>query len=102
MKSEFLPEAEKEFREAARFYENEAPGVGIEFVVELHKVVAAILDNPLAAQAVRKSIRKKVLPRFPFNVLYSVENEIIVIVAVAHQKRRPTYWRRRLKKHFNG
>lgn len=102
MKSEFLPEAEKDFREAARFYENEAPGVGIEFVVELHKVVAAILDNPLAAQAVRKSIRKKVLPRFPFNVLYSVENEFIVIVAVAHQKRRPTYWRRRLKKHFNG
>jgi plasmid stabilization system protein ParE len=98
MKSEFLPEAEKEFREAARYYENEAPGIGIAFIVELHKAVAAILDNPLAAQEERNNIRKKVLPRFPFNVLYSVENETVVIVAVAHQKRRPTYWRRRLKK----
>jgi len=97
MKSEFLPEAEKEFREAARYYENEAPGVGVAFVVDLHKTVAAILDNPLAAQTVRKSIRKKVLARFPFNVLYSVEDEFVLIVAVAHQKRRPTYWRRRLK-----
>ncbi|HEY4744419.1 MAG TPA: type II toxin-antitoxin system RelE/ParE family toxin [Desulfuromonadaceae bacterium] len=98
MKSEFLPEAEKELREAARYYESEAPGVGIAFIVEVHKTVATILDNPLAAQTVRKSIRKKVLSRFPFNVLYSVEAETIVVVAVAHQKRRPTYWRRRQKK----
>lgn len=98
MKSEFLPEAEKEFREAARYYEGEAPGVGIAFIVELHRTVATILDNPLAAQTVRKSIRKKVLSRFPFDVLYSVEGETVVIIAVAHQKRRPTYWRRRLKK----
>ncbi|BCS55652.1 type II toxin-antitoxin system RelE/ParE family toxin [Geobacter sp. SVR] len=98
MKAEFLPEAEKELREAARYYESEAPGVGIAFVVELHKAILAILDNPLAAQTVRKSIRKWVLPRFPFNVLYSVESEILVIVAVAHQKRRPTYWKRRLRK----
>ncbi len=98
MKSEFLPEAEREFREAARYYENEAPGVGIAFIVELHKAVATIVDNPLAARTVRKSIRKKVLSRFPFNVLYSVEDETVVIVAVAHQKRRPTYWQRRLKK----
>lgn len=97
MKSEFLPEAEKELREAARYYENEAPGVGIAFIVELHKTVASIVDNPFAAQTVRKCIRKKVLSRFPFNVLYSVEEEAVVIVAVAHQKRRPTYWRRRMK-----
>jgi plasmid stabilization system protein ParE len=98
LKTEFLPEADEEFREAARYYESEAPGVGIAFVVEVHKTVADIVGFPLAVQIVRLDIRKKVLRHFPYNVLYSIEPDKIVIVAVAHQRRRPNYWRNRLKK----
>ena len=97
MKSEFLPEAEKEFREAARYYENEAPGVGLAFIIEVHKAVAAVIANPLAAPQVRSSIRRQLLHLLPYNVLYSIEGDLVVVVAVAHQKRRPTYWRRRLR-----
>ena len=97
MKLEFLPEAEKELREAARYYENEAPGVGLAFLAELHKAASDILENPRSTAEIRSSIRKKLLHRFPFNILYSIENDIILIIAVAHQKRRPTYWRSRLK-----
>ena len=97
MKSEFLPEAEKEFREAARYYENEASGVGLAFIIEVHKAVAAIVAHPLGSPKARGSIHKKVLNHFPYNVLYSVEGDLVVVVAVAHQKRRPTYWRRRLR-----
>lgn len=98
MITEFLPEADEEFREAARYYEIEAPGVGMALIVEVHKAVADIAEFPLVAPIVRLSVRKKVLPHFPYNLIYSIESDKIVIVAVAHQRRRPSYWRSRIKK----
>ena len=89
MKSEFLPEAEAEFREAVWYYEKEAPGVGLRFITEVRKGVTLITANPYAAVAVGSGIRRKVLNHFPYNLIYAVEPELIVIMAVAHQKRRP-------------
>lgn len=97
MKSEFLTEADEEFREAARYYEGEAAGVGLAFIVAVHKAVAEVVEFPLAAQAMRAGIRKKVLHHFSYNLFYAVEADTIVIVAVAHQRKRPNYWRSRLK-----
>ena len=98
MTAEFLAEAEDELREAARFYEKEASGLGLTFLVEAHRAVHEIEALPEAWTIVRQSIRKKTLGRFPYNVLYSIESDKILIVAVAHQKRRPNYWLSRLKK----
>lgn len=97
MNSEFLPEADEEFREAVLYYENEAPGVGLRFVAEVRRGVTFITENPFAAVDVGSGIRRKVLNHFPYSLLYAVESELVVIVAVAHQKRRPRYWRGRLK-----
>jgi toxin ParE1/3/4 len=97
MISEFLPEADEEFREAVRYYENEAPGVGLRFVAEVRRGVTFIAENPYAATTVGSGIRRKVLNHFPYSLLYAVESELILIVAVAHQKRRPRYWRGRIK-----
>jgi plasmid stabilization system protein ParE len=97
MNSEFLPEADEEFREAVRYYENEAPGVGLRFVAEVRRGVTFITENPYAAVDVGSGIRQKVLNHFPYGLLYAVESELVVIVAVAHQKRRPRYWRGRVK-----
>jgi plasmid stabilization system protein ParE len=90
--SEFLPEAEEEFREAARYYETEAPGIGVTFVAEVRRAVRAIIKNPHAAAPVGSGIRRHVLKHFPYNILYAVEEDLLVIIAVAHQKRRPRYW----------
>jgi plasmid stabilization system protein ParE len=95
MNYEFLPEADEEFREAARYYENEARGVGLAFISEVHRVISVVILHPRAAKKVRGTIRSKVLFHFPYCLLYSIESERILIVAVAHQKRRPTYWRNR-------
>lgn len=68
MKAAFLPEAEKEFREAARYYENESPGVGLAFIIEVHKAVDAVVANPLASPEVRgchPQSRKAVLGNSP-------------------------------------
>lgn len=98
MKSEFLPEAAEEFREAVLYYENEAPGVGLWLVAEVRKGVTFITEHPYASVDVGGGIRRKVLNHFPYNLLYAVEPELIVIIAVAHQKRRPRYWRERLER----
>ncbi len=97
MNFEFLPEANEEFREASRYYENEAPGVGLAFIAEVHRVISMVISHPLAAKKIRGTIRSKVLLHFPYSLFYSIESNLILIVAVAHQKRRPTYWRSRLK-----
>lgn len=96
MNSIFLPVAEEELREATRYYESEAPGVGVAFVTEVRRVVRRIIENPYAAVAVGSGIRKAVMSHFPYNLIYAVEPDLIVIVAVAHQKKRPRYWRARI------
>ena len=50
MNYEFLPEADEEFREASRYYENEAPGVGLAFITEVHRVISVVTDHPRAAK----------------------------------------------------
>lgn len=102
MKVEFLPEADEEFREAARYYESEAAGVGLSFIAAVHKAVDEIVEFPLATQVHRAVIRKKVLRHFSYNLFYAIETDIIVIVAVAHQRKRPNYWRARLKYRSSG
>lgn len=97
MTFEFLPDADTEFREAVRYYESEAPGVGLVFISEVHKAISTLIAHPLAAKKVRGSVRSKVLLHFPYNLLYSIEPDMILIVAIAHHKRRPVYWARRLK-----
>lgn len=96
MKIEFLPEADEEFREAARYYESEAAGVGVAFVVAVHQAVGEMTDAPLAAQIIRSGIRRKVMRNFPYNLYYALEADTIVIVSVAHQRRRPSYWHARI------
>ena len=58
MNSEFLPEAEEEFREATMYYETKAPGVGVAFVAEVRRAVRWIIENPFATVAVGSGIRK--------------------------------------------
>jgi plasmid stabilization system protein ParE len=54
-----------------------------------------ISEFPDAAPVIRGQIRKKLIAKFPYSVIYSVHPDEIRILAVAHQKRRPFYWRSR-------
>ena len=95
---EFLPEAEEEMNEAARFYERRKKGLGVEFLSEVERTIASILAHPQSGQTISPSIRRRIVHRFPFGVLYAVHSDKIVIVAVAHLKRRPGYWKDRTGK----
>jgi plasmid stabilization system protein ParE len=92
---EFLPEAEEEMNEAAQFYEGRKKGLGLEFLNEVERTVASIVALPQSGPAISSSIRRRIVHRFPYGVLYAIHEDKILIVAVAHLKRRPGYWKER-------
>ncbi len=87
--------AEAEINEARLYYDLLSPGLGGSFIDEIEKALTQISDFPNAVPLVRGKIRKKIMPSFPYSFLYSVKVDQIRILAVAHHKRRPFYWRTR-------
>jgi toxin ParE1/3/4 len=87
--------AEAEINEAADFYDAESPGLGDVFIDDIERAIARISEFPEAAPLARGRVRKKIITKFPYSLVYSVRGDQIRILAVAHQKRRPFYWRGR-------
>ena len=88
----FLKEAEEETLDAAKYYESKADNLGIEFLAEVENPAQRISDNPEAAPIVRSNIRRSLLPRFPFGILYGMNKKEIVVIAVMHLRCSPEYW----------
>ena len=95
MRLEFHPEAELELVEAALHYEMEVPGLGERFEAEVRHATDILLEHPEIGQSVDSDLRRYVLPRFPFTVIYSATSGILRVEVVAHQSRLPGYWRTR-------
>ncbi len=91
----FLPEAEQEMLEAAIYYQSQASGLGVDYLSEVEQAVQAIAESPMTWPIIEGELRRRLIRRFPFGILYRIEPERIVIVAVAHLRRRPGYWRGR-------
>ncbi len=92
----FHPEAEEEFIAAARFYEEHAEGLGRQFITEVQHTIERIVAHPESGARFSRDLRRMLVERFPYAVLYRAEAEQILLVAVMHLHRRPGYWRRRL------
>ncbi len=92
----FLEEAEQEFLEAALYYENQAKGLGEKLMMNVYQAIESIVDFPENAQKLTADIRRKLLKRYPFGVLYRIDEGEIVIVAVMNLKRKPFYWLNRI------
>lgn len=93
----FHPYAEAEITEAAQYYDAHKSGLGSDFLGEVELGLDQISTSPEASQRIARRARRKPLWRFPYNLIYAVYPDRIRIVACAHQKRRPFYWRKRLK-----
>jgi toxin ParE1/3/4 len=92
----FLSPADIEMSEASIFYEDATFGLGVEFLDEAQRVIDLVREHPKIGQSLDPQLRQAMLHRFPFSLIYAVEAETIVIVAVAHQRRRPGYWKNRI------
>jgi plasmid stabilization system protein ParE len=92
----FILPAELEMIEAARFYEEQAWNLGRDFLRTVEYVIHDLRDRPFLWPVVRANVRKRTTPRFPYAVLYRVDAQEIIIVAVMHMHRNPNYWLGRL------
>ena len=90
----FTPRAREEVRLAIDWYDVHAPGVGPAFLLALEAVVAQAARYPESYPSVRGEVRRGLLRRFPYGVLYVVEAEAIVVLAVVHARRDPDIWPR--------
>jgi hypothetical protein len=91
----FHPDANFEAEEAADRYEAIRLGLGKDFRDELLAAVSRVRHNPLLYAVEEGSIRIAPLHRFPYSLIYEELTDQIWVAAVAHQSRRPGYWRRR-------
>ncbi len=95
-KVRFLSPAEIEMFDVAAYYETRVPELGADFISTIEIAVLDLSDNPEKWPVIGKGIRRRILPRFPYSILYKIAPYEIIIVAVMHQKRRPNYWINRL------
>ena len=84
--------ADRELNEAAQYYELESPGLGSSFLKEVDRCLQSIEEHPEAGVILRGSVRRRLLRRFPYALLYKIKPSSIRILAVMNLKRRPTYW----------
>jgi plasmid stabilization system protein ParE len=87
--------AEQEVLDEVARYEEQAPGLGAEFLRAVEAACDLLMRHPQAAPIVHGDVRRLVLRRFPHNIVYSLIQDEPRILAVAHQSRSPHYWRDR-------
>ena len=91
----FDPDARDEFLEAVQYYEESQVGLGRRFRAAVEAAVKSIAENPLRYRVLHPPFRRYLLPNFPYAIIYCIEPENILIIAVAHTKRKPGYWIKR-------
>jgi plasmid stabilization system protein ParE len=92
---EFHPEAEQEFVEAAAYYERNVTGLGERFGSEVRHAIERLLEYPKLGVPMDADLSRLMLTRFPYSLIYSFTADLLRVVAVAHARRRPGYWRSR-------
>ncbi len=83
-------------KSAVAWYQKRSPKAALDFIEELHKSADTIREAPKRWPIGNNNTRRFPLWRFPFTIIYSEEQSIVTIWAVAHGSRRPEYWACRL------
>lgn len=96
-----LDEAAEEVVEAIAWYENEQPGLGIDFSKAIDRAIDLIEEgivplSPMQRQSGAKGAKRLILRRFPYDIVSIERNGEVVVVAIAHHSRKPGYWRGRV------
>lgn len=90
-----LSETRKELNEIIAYYFELTPELAEDFTIKFYDSLNLIVESPLAFRKIKSHYRKVNLIRFPYKVIFRVNENVITVVAICHQKRRPFYWRGR-------
>jgi plasmid stabilization system protein ParE len=98
-----LDEARREFADVARWYREKQPALANDLAIEYFTCVERASEFPktgslVSGLRVKFEVRRFMLDRFPYTVIIACLERELVVVAVAHQHRKPGYWRKRLAK----
>jgi len=91
VKIELHPEADAEFAGQVEYYERKEAGLGVRFYQEVIGLLERIAEHP-SLPRLRKTYRRVNLKVFPFYISYTVQDDLVWVLAVAHSKKRPGYW----------
>ncbi|MGH6737242.1 MAG: type II toxin-antitoxin system RelE/ParE family toxin [Methyloceanibacter sp.] len=93
----FAAAAEAELDSVIAYYEGVSPGLGLNFLDEVDSALSRVAGQPHAWQELELGIRRCLLHRFPYAVIYACQADIILVLGVTHLHREPRGWRTRLK-----
>ena len=88
----FHPDIEHEVKASYEWYQNQAAGLGDDFLAELETAYQTIIELPDTWPKFQNGFRRFLLSKFPFSVIYRFDKKAIYIVAVMHNSRKPGYW----------
>ena len=88
----FDPLAKIEFDESREYYEAQEPGLGERFRLAVWAAIEILERYPRIGREVRPGVRKILVKRFPYKLIYSVTESGLYVIAVAHGHRKPDYW----------
>jgi plasmid stabilization system protein ParE len=92
----FRRAAKREFDDAADRYDEQRPGLGEEFIVEIDQALTKAAAAPERYPIVFGDVRRAVARRFPFSVYFRVRRDAMVVLSVFHGRRNPAIWQRRV------
>lgn len=95
MKYKFHPLAIKELEDSLDYYKSISLTLGLEFFKEFYSSIQRILKFPLAWTKITITCRRCILNRFPYGIIYTMEEDLIIIVAVIQLNKKPNYWENR-------
>jgi plasmid stabilization system protein ParE len=95
MNYRFLPQAERDLSDAVDYYEMCQSGLGTEFLIEIRQTIARILEYPDGWTQVSDNARRSLTNRFPYEIIYTIENDFVLILTIANQHRHPDFWKNR-------
>ncbi len=96
MKVILLDPAKDELNSTRDYYlQHASPQVAAAFITEFDNIMTLILERPEIGKTLSKRLRILTINKFPYSVIYRIVNDIIIVHAIAHQRRKPGYWAKR-------
>ncbi len=98
MRLAFHEDALEEYTHAARYYAGRNPELALRFIEAVEAAIGRILEAPAVGRVIDEDVRRCLTHVFPYGVLYTIEPDLVLIVAVMHCSREPGYWKQRVKR----